>query len=135
MADELAMAAGQLPFVAGEEGIIKAYARFGSKGVWFDGASYSVQKLFIPFRYGEPGRRPGGPLAGLGQSGKSAADVVATVVALPPGIGEFNSAQCDRGFFCPGASGPRHKLTGTTRIRCSSSHHQAGDLWASTGRP
>jgi len=38
MTDELTMAAGELPLVAEQEGVIKkAYARSGAKGVWLDG--------------------------------------------------------------------------------------------------
>ena len=42
MTDELAMAAGELPLVARQKGVIKADARSGPKGVWLDGVQYQV---------------------------------------------------------------------------------------------
>ena len=99
MTDDLTMAAGELPLIARQEGMIKAYARSGPKGVWLDGTAQRVKERFVLFRYGESGRRPSRPLPRSGQSGKPAADVVATVVALPPGIGKFNPTQSAGGFF------------------------------------
>ena len=91
MADDLAMAAGDLALVPRQEGMIKTNARFRTQGIWLNGPAKGIKKLFVFIRYWEPGRRPGGPLARFGQSGKPAANVVATIVALPPGIWEMGS--------------------------------------------
>ena len=66
VADELAMATGQLPLVSRQEGIVKADARFGPIDVGFDRVSDSFPEGLVPFRYGKPGRGPGGPFPGLG---------------------------------------------------------------------
>jgi len=79
MAEELTMTAGHLPLVIRQEGMIKADAWFGTIGVRLDSATDGVQELFVFLRYGEPGRRPGGPFAGFGQASKPAADVASLI--------------------------------------------------------